>query len=92
MATRKDRAALAAKLPNARKASAPDAAFEPQLAKLGEAAPEGEQWIHEIKWDGYRILTTIKAGKVRLWSRNAIEWTGKLPSILKAVQAPAAAR
>lgn len=87
MATRKDRAALAAKLPNARKAPAPDAAFEPQLAKLGEAAPEGEQWIHEIKWDGYRILATVKAGRVRLWSRNAIEWTGKLPLIVKAIQA-----
>lgn len=87
MATAKDLAALAAKLPNARKAPAPNGAFEPQLAKLGEAAPEGEQWVHEIKWDGYRILATVKAGKVRLWSRNAIEWTGKLPGIVKAVQA-----
>ena len=86
-ARRRDWAALAAKLSKTRKANAPDAAFEPQLAKLGETPPEGEQWLHELKWDGYRILVTMARGKARLWSRNALEWTDKLPDVTAAVEA-----
>lgn len=55
------------------------------MAKLGDAPPEGEQWIHELKWDGYRILATIAKGQVRLWSRNALEWTDKIPDIRDAI-------
>lgn len=79
-------AALAAKLPKARKAKAPDGPFEPQLAKLGDAPPEGDAWLHELKWDGYRILVTIKGGTVRLWSRNALEWSEKIPEVRAAVE------
>ena len=86
MAAAEDVAKLALALPGARKGAPPTGAFEPQLAKLGEAPPEGDQWLHELKWDGYRILTTINKGVVRLWSRNAIEWTAKLPSIVKAIE------
>jgi bifunctional non-homologous end joining protein LigD len=84
---RKDWAKKALSLANARKAAAPDGPFEPQLAKLGDAPPKGEQWIHEIKWDGYRILTTVEAGVVRFWSRNALEWTDRIPEIREAVAA-----
>lgn len=83
---KRDWAALAAKLPGARKAKAPTEAFEPQLARLGESAPEGEQWLHEIKWDGYRILATMAKGSVQLWSRNALSWTQKLPDIAAAIE------
>ncbi|PPV06366.1 ATP-dependent DNA ligase [Xanthomonas bromi] len=74
-------------LTNARRAEMQDAPFAPQLAKLGQAPPEGGQWLHEIKWDGYRILATVTDGKVRLWSRNALEWTDKTPEIAGAIQA-----
>ncbi len=84
---RKDWAKQALKLAGARKGKAPDGPFEPQLAKLHERAPEGDQWLHEIKWDGYRILATIAKGEVRLWSRNALEWTAKLPEIRAAIEA-----
>ncbi len=47
--------------------------------------PQGDQWVHEIKWDGYRILATVADGAVRLWSRNALEWTDKIPEIRDAV-------
>src|SRR5690606_17606794 len=57
------------------------------LAKLGEAPPKGEQWLHELKWDGYRILATVADGQVQLWSRNALEWTDKIPEIRDAVAA-----
>ncbi|KAF1699573.1 DNA ligase D [Pseudoxanthomonas jiangsuensis] len=84
---RKDWAKQASKLTHARKGRPPDGPFEPQLARLGEAPPQGEQWIHELKWDGYRILATVAGAEVRLWSRNALEWTAKLPEIRDAILA-----
>lgn len=83
---RKDWAALAGALTRAKKSRPPSGPFEPQLAKLGDTPPEGEHWIHELKWDGYRILTTIAGGQVRLWSRNAKEWTEKIPEIRAAIE------
>jgi bifunctional non-homologous end joining protein LigD len=85
-ARRIDWAKKAAKLSKAKKAVLKNEAFEPQLARLGERPPEGEQWLHEIKWDGYRLVTTIVNGVVRIWSRNAIEWTAKVPEIVSAIQ------
>lgn len=84
---KKDWAKKALALPKAKKAAAPKGPFEPQLAKLGESPPQGEQWIHELKWDGYRILATIDDAQVRLWSRNALEWTAKIPDIQAAIEA-----
>ncbi|CAN7165527.1 DNA ligase D [Pseudoxanthomonas sp. LjRoot168] len=84
---KKDWAKKAASLPKAKKRAAPSGPFEPQLAKLGDSPPQGEQWIHELKWDGYRILATIAKGEVRLWSRNALEWTAKIPDVRDAVAA-----
>jgi bifunctional non-homologous end joining protein LigD len=62
----------------------PDA-FSPELAKLVATAPAGEGWLHEVKWDGYRIVATIAGGEVRLWSRNGIEWTQKVPELAAAL-------
>jgi bifunctional non-homologous end joining protein LigD len=84
-ARRVDWAARAAKLPKAKAAKLRDAAFAPQLAKLADKPPMGEQWLHEIKWDGYRLVTTVVEGKVRIWSRNAIEWTDKVPELREAI-------
>jgi bifunctional non-homologous end joining protein LigD len=84
--SRKDWTARALKLSKAKKARLKNEAFAPQLAKLGTAPPEGEQWIHEFKWDGYRLVTTVVDGKVRIWSRNAIEWTDKVPELRAAVE------
>jgi len=83
----RDLAAKALELSGARKATLSGEPFEPQLARLGEAPPEGEQWLHEIKWDGYRIVCVVVAGKARLFSRNAIEWTKKVPEITAAIEA-----
>jgi len=84
---KKDWAKKAASLPKAKKGAVPTGPFEPQLAKLGDSPPQGEQWVHELKWDGYRILATIADGQVRLWSRNALEWTAKIPDIQTAIEA-----
>lgn len=76
----------AAALEGARKAK-PDAAFfAPQLAKLRESPPQGDAWLHEVKWDGYRILTGVAKGKASLWSRNALPWNERLPEIVQAVE------
>jgi len=81
-----DWAAKAAKLTGAKKATLRNEAFEPQLAKLGDTAPKGPQWIHEVKWDGYRLVATLVDGKARLWSRNALEWTAKVPELRAALE------
>jgi bifunctional non-homologous end joining protein LigD len=57
----------------------------PQLATLSEAAPAGDQWLHEIKFDGYRMLVRIDAGKARFISRNGLDWTTKFPALAAAV-------
>ena len=47
--------------------------------------PSGPIWSHEVKYDGYRILARAGEGRVRLWSRNALDWTARLPRIEQAV-------
>jgi bifunctional non-homologous end joining protein LigD len=59
----------------------------PQLAKLADAPPEGDGWLHEIKFDGYRIIAVVKDGKARLFTRNAKDWTHKYVRVAKAVEA-----
>jgi bifunctional non-homologous end joining protein LigD len=76
-----------AALPRARRARIGNEPFPPQLARLADQAPDGEAWLHEVKWDGYRILATVARGRPRLWSRNGIEWTARVPDIVEAVAA-----
>ena len=58
---------------------------EPELATLVKEAPRGPEWLHEMKLDGYRILSRIEHGKVRLYTRNRNDWTEKFSSIAEAV-------
>lgn len=60
--------------------------FAPQLARLGDAPPDGPEWLHELKWDGYRLLAAVVDGKATLYSRNALDWTSKLPEIVAAIE------
>lgn len=60
--------------------------ISPQLATLVNKAPEGDKWLHEIKFDGYRILAFIEDGKVTLKSRNHIDWTSDLVSLAKIIK------
>lgn len=60
--------------------------FEPQLATLGNAAPVGDGWLHERKFDGFRLLSITTARSARMYSRNAIEWTPKVPALARAVE------
>jgi bifunctional non-homologous end joining protein LigD len=51
--------------------------IEPQLATLEKNAPSGEDWLHEVKFDGYRIEAQIEGSDVRLLTRTGLDWTKK---------------
>ena len=78
--------AKAAALPGAVPRPVPAAPPQPQLATAATTPPGGTGWLHEIKWDGYRIMALVAAGRARLWSRNGLEWTAKLPEIVDAIE------
>ena len=59
----------------------------PQLATLVKEPPAGDDWLHELKFDGYRMLCHIDSGKVRFWSRNGKDWTSKFSNLTPAVRA-----
>jgi bifunctional non-homologous end joining protein LigD len=57
----------------------------PALATLRAAAPSGAGWLHEVKFDGYRIQARLDHGEVRLLTRKGLDWTDKFPNIAAAV-------
>src|SRR5215216_1911065 len=73
-------------LPGARKAAMPDF-VQPQLATLVERPPSGDEWLHELKFDGYRLLCHVNGRQVRFWTRHQKDWTAKFASVAKAVKA-----
>jgi ATP-dependent DNA ligase len=52
----------------------------PQLTQLVDAAPDGDQWLHEIKYDGYRMMARLERGTVKLLTRTGLDWTRKYPA------------
>ncbi len=60
---------------------------EPMLATRVEDAPDGDQWLHEIKYDGYRLLASASGENVKLYTRNGLDWTGKFQTIADALAA-----
>ena len=58
--------------------------IEPALATLVDKAPEAARFIHEIKFDGYRIQARLDRGKVKLLTRKGLDWTDKFPTIAAA--------
>jgi len=57
----------------------------PSLATLSDKAPDGDNWVHEIKFDGYRIQAQLDRGKVKLFTRKGLDWTEKFPTIAAAI-------
>ena len=72
-----------AKIDGARKAALPDQ-MAAQLALLVDEAPAGAGWVHEIKYDGYRMLCRIADGQCRMFSRNGKDWTAPFATIADA--------
>ena len=59
--------------------------IKPQLTKLVDQAPDGPDWLHEIKFDGYRMHARLDRGAVRLLTRTGLDWTHKYPAVAAAV-------
>jgi DNA ligase D-like protein (predicted ligase) len=58
---------------------------KPQLTRLVTEAPSGDEWAHELKFDGYRMHARLDRGDVRLLTRTGLDWTGKYPAIAGAL-------
>src|ERR1700688_4188495 len=56
----------------------------PELATLRKAPPAGERWVHEIKFDGYRMQLHVCVGKPALYTRSGLNWTSKFSTVAAA--------
>jgi len=75
--SRPRKAASSARLP---------AFVEPQLATLVEGPPAGNDWLHEIKYDGYRAITALAGERVAIYTRNGLDWTAKFHPLVPDLQ------
>ncbi|HJW74524.1 MAG TPA: DNA polymerase ligase N-terminal domain-containing protein, partial [Thermoleophilia bacterium] len=75
----------AARIPGARKAPLPNR-VEPELATLVAEAPAGEGWIHEVKFDGYRVMSRLEDGRLTMFTRRGADWTDHFPTLVDAVK------
>ena len=51
-----------------------------------DSAPASDEWLHELKFDGYRLIARIEKGKVTLLTRNGKDWTRRFPAIARALK------
>lgn len=72
-------------IPGARKTAMPKL-VPPQLATLVREPPSGDEWLHELKFDGYRMVCHLERGQARFWSRNGKDWTEKFPNLAAALK------
>ncbi|HEU4512790.1 MAG TPA: non-homologous end-joining DNA ligase [Nocardioidaceae bacterium] len=56
--------------------------MRPMLASRGTSVPTGAEWLHEVKWDGMRVLAEVRDGRLTLWSRNENDVTVSFPELL----------
>ena len=59
--------------------------IKPQLATLKTKAPMGDQWLHEIKYDGYRVQVHLNRGRKKVYTRNGLDWTKRFTEIAGAL-------
>src|SRR3954451_1678782 len=62
--------------------------IKPQLATLKTKAPKGDLWLHEIKYDGYRIQVHLSRGRKKVYTRNGLDWTKRFTEIAGALGIP----
>jgi bifunctional non-homologous end joining protein LigD len=65
--------------------------IKPQLATLKTKAPKGEHWLHEIKYDGYRIQVHANRGRKKVYTRNGLDWTKRFSTIAATLDIPGGA-
>ena len=57
--------------------------FQPvQLATLVDTVPTGDRWLHEMKYDGYRLLVAVGGGLARAYTRSGLDWSEKFAGIV----------
>src|SRR3954452_3762052 len=61
----------------------PKSPFEPCIPTKGAKVPDRPEWIHEVKHDGYRLIIQREGKRVRLFTRNGHDWSGRYPLILR---------
>ena len=62
--------------------------IKPQLATPKTKAPQGDQWLHEIKYDGYRVQVHLNRGRKKVFTRNGLDWTKRFTEIAGALAIP----
>jgi DNA ligase D-like protein (predicted ligase) len=72
-------------------ASVPESAhpptwIKPQLTRLADEAPAGSDWLHEIKYDGYRMHARLDRGKIQLLTRTGLDWSNRYPYTVSALR------
>jgi bifunctional non-homologous end joining protein LigD len=75
------RAAVPVGKPSKRSSHAMPEFIEPELCVAVERAPSGAEWVHEIKFDGYRMQLRVEAGRTVLRTRKGLDWTNKFRAI-----------
>jgi ATP-dependent DNA ligase len=68
------------------KSAHPPTWIEPQLTRLAEEAPEGSGWLHEIKYDGYRMHARIDGDKIQLLTRTGLDWSHRYKRTIEALR------
>src|SRR5215210_474608 len=78
-------AGVPAGLPGAK--AAPHPRFiRPCEPSLVASVPAGDRWLHEIKFDGYRVQAQLQAGRVVIYTRRGLDWTARFPTIAQAIK------
>ncbi|SDF32544.1 DNA ligase D [Terriglobus roseus] len=60
--------------------------IKPQLAQEATAPPSGDEWLHEIKLDGYRMQARKQGSRVQLFTRSGLDWTHRMKSVAEAIK------
>lgn len=61
--------------------------IKPCLPTLVDKPPVGREWVHELKWDGYRVSAYLDRGRVAIYTRNGHDWTHRFPALAAAIAA-----
>jgi bifunctional non-homologous end joining protein LigD len=64
----------------------PPETMAPELATLVDEVPAGDDWVHEIKFDGYRMMAQVVRGSVKLLTRSGKDWTARMPTLQAALE------
>jgi len=68
------------------KTAEPPKWIKPQLTRVADEVPAGDDWLHEIKYDGYRMHARLDRGKIQLLTRTGLDWSRRYPRTIEALR------